>query len=86
MKKAKFIGTRYEKGIKYGIYEYLGETYEVCLNAFYSFQSIATQHKREQAFIENRQSAKPCTGTEPAAYDPAAENAFKETLEFFEGK
>jgi len=58
MKKAKCIGTYYDNGIPYGMYEYLGESYEVCLNTFYSFKSIPEQHKEAQAFIESRNAIK----------------------------
>lgn len=81
MKKAQFIGTHYENGIRYGTYKYLGEYYDVCFNAFYSFKSIREQHKEEQAFIESRQIKAKHT---PEAMPP--EKVFSVLEDFFNGK
>ena len=84
MKKAKYIGTYYDNGIPYGMYEYLGDTYEVCLNAFYSFKSIPDQHKEAQAFIESRQIKKIKTKTPPDAMPP--EKVFDVIGDWADGK
>lgn len=84
MKKAKYIGTHYENGIPYKMYEYLGESYEVCLNAFYSFKSIPEQHKEAQAFIESRQAIKvKTTKTTPDSMTP--EKCFSVLIDWANG-
>ena len=81
MEKAKYLGTHYENGIPYGMYEYLGDSYEVCLNAFYSFKSIPEQHKEAQAFIESRKIK---TKTTPGAIPP--EKVFDVINDWADGK
>lgn len=82
MKKAKYLGTHYENGIPYGMYEYLGESYEVCLNAFYSFKSIPEQHAEAQAFIESRQAHE--VKTTPESMPP--EKVFSVLEDWFDGR
>lgn len=91
MKKAKFIrkfyGRGYDRDTVYLEYEYKGYTYYVTENLTRGNESLASQHKTEQYFIDlkvgQQEAAKK---QEPVKYEDTADYAFDLCLKYMNGE